>query len=428
MLRALGMLIVLTSSLATVRANPSDERSPEFAVDVMSVLSKAQCNSGTCHGNLNGKGGFKLSLRGDDPRYDFHSLVLASRGRRVNLVSAKQSLLLQKAAGLTPHRGGIRFSTSSPEYRLLLNWLRDGARGPSIDAATVVRLEVQPSEAIIASPTEYMQVDVTAFFSDGTLRDVTGRACYELSNLNASVSAEGRVRREKFGETTLLVRYLQQQVAVPIAFIQARPEYQWQDIPEQNEIDRHVFAKLRRLRINAADLCDDTVFIRRAYLDAIGRLPTPAEAQAFVHDQSVAKRQKLIDAILSRPEFADFWRVKWADMFCTEEKVLDTKGVEVFHGWIRDSIAVARPLDQFVHDLVLGFGSTYEHPPANFYRANRDPSTRGETTARLFLGTLPAMCKMPQPSFRSLDTRRLLRLGVVLFANRLQDGGQPAAR
>ncbi len=387
MLRTLGLLLIFVSLGVTAAANDARSGSPEFAVDVMSVLSKAGCNAGTCHGNLNGKGGFKLSLRGDDPQHDFNSLVLAARGRRVNLMSASRSLILQKATGAAPHRGGIRFGTTSPEYQLLLDWLRDGAPGPSADAATVTRLEVQPSQVIVASPTDDVQVRVTAFFSDGTSQQVTNRACYELSNLSASVDAGGRVSRNKFGETTLIVRYLQQQVPVSICFIEARPQYHWNETAENNEIDRHVFAKLRQLRINAANLCDDTVFVRRAFLDAIGRLPTADEAQHFVGDQDPCKRAKLIDALLSRPEFADFWALKWADVLRTEEKVLDSQGVKVFHGWIRDSLAAARPLDQFVRQLVLGLGSTFKNPPANFYRANRDPATRGETTARLFLGT-----------------------------------------
>ncbi len=387
MFRTPSLLLILISLGLTLCAEEVVTPESEFAVDVMSVLSKAGCNSGTCHGNLNGKGGFKLSLRGDDPEFDFHAMVLASRGRRVNLVSTEQSLFLQKATGTAPHRGGIRFHIESPEYRVMRDWLKTGASAPSPNAATVTRLEVTPMQAIVSAPKDSLEIRVSAFFSDGTSRDVTTRACYELSNLNASVNAGGRVTRTKFGETTLIVRYLQQQVAVPIAFVESRPDYQWRETPEHGEIDRHIYAKLRQLKINTAELSADTVFVRRSYLDAVGRLPTADEAQAFVRDQRPDKRSRLIDRLLSTPAFADFWALKWADILRTEEKVLDTTGVEVFHGWIRDNIAAARPLDQFVRDLVLGFGSTFTNPPANYYRANRSPTVRGETTARLFLGT-----------------------------------------
>jgi hypothetical protein len=241
------------------------------------------------------------------------------------------------------------------------------------------------------APNDVLPVQVQAVFSDGSSRDVTSVACYELSNLNATVDAAGRVTRTKYGETTLIVRYLQQQAPVSIAFIETKPDFQWQAPPEANEIDRHVFAKLQRLRLNPSPLCDDSTFVRRAFLDAIGRLPTADEARDFVADDRpeklAEKRAELIDELLARDEFADYWALKWADVLRTEEKVLDTKGVEAFHGWIRENIAIGRPLDQLVRDLVTGVGSTFEKPAANYYRANRDPATRGETTARLFLGT-----------------------------------------
>ena len=280
----------------------------EFSIDVMSILSKSGCNAGTCHGNLNGKGGFKLSLRGQDPDFDFHALTHESRGRRLNRSCPEQSLFLQKAIGAVPHRGGIRFTEDSKDYEVLLRWLRDGAAGPSKDAATVVRLEVEPREAIVIEPANQIEFQARAFFSDGTTRDVTELACYELSNLNSLVDANGTVSRAKFGESTLIVRYLQQQVPVPIAFTEARPDFVWSEPPKNNEIDDHVFAKLKRLRINPSELCDDSTFIRRAYLDAIGRLPSADEAKRFVTDGNPKKRADLIDTLLTREEFADFWR------------------------------------------------------------------------------------------------------------------------
>ena len=119
---AIGLLLILAS--LNVRADD-----PEFAVDVMSVLSKSGCNAGTCHGNLNGKGGFKLSLRGQDAEHDYRSLVLTARGRRVNTSVPERSLFLQKASGGVAHRGGIRFDTDSAEYQLLSQWLQQRREG-----------------------------------------------------------------------------------------------------------------------------------------------------------------------------------------------------------------------------------------------------------------------------------------------------------
>ncbi len=187
---AIGLLLIFAS--LSVRA-----ADPEFAVDVMSVLSKSGCNAGTCHGNLNGKGGFKLSLRGQDAMHDYRSLVLTARGRRVNTSVPERSLILQKASGGVPHRGGIRFDADSTEYQLLSQWLRSGAKGPSPSTPHVTRLQVEPSEAIVTEPASDLQIHVEAFFSDGNSRDVTSRACYELSNLNANVDDGGRVSRSQ---------------------------------------------------------------------------------------------------------------------------------------------------------------------------------------------------------------------------------------
>jgi hypothetical protein len=200
------------------------------------------------------------------------------------------------------------------------------------------------------------------------------------------VDHNGRVRCEKLGQTTLLVRYLTQQLAVQLAFLPARPGFTWNAPPPANYIDRLSFAQLQTLRMNPSPPADDTTFLRRAYLDVIGLLPTADEARAFLAERSPDKRAKMIDGLLQRPEFAEHWALKWSDVLRNEEKVLDAKGVDLFFGWIRDGIATGKPMDQFASELVTARGSTYENPPANFYRANRDPLTRGETAARLFLG------------------------------------------
>jgi Protein of unknown function (DUF1549)/Protein of unknown function (DUF1553) len=358
----------------------------EFSIDVMSVLSKSGCNTGACHGNLNGKGGLKLTLRGQDPADDFQALAVASRGRRINIGSPEASLILQKATGQLAHIGGTRFHAGSAEYEVLRRWIERGAPPPSDEEPRLERLQVEPMDAIVRSPQTELAVHVKAHFSDGTSREVSDRACYELSNLDASVDSKGVVQRHKPTELTLIVRYLHLQVPVRIAFIEARDNFDWSKPTPNNFVDRHVFAKLERLRLNPSSECSDTVFVRRAYLDAIGRGPSVNEAQEFVFDTSADKRERLINDLLHRPEFSDFWALKWADILRTEEKVLDPQGVDLFHAWIRESIAVGKPIDQFVRELVTGVGSTFENPPANFYRANRDPSTRGETTARLFLG------------------------------------------
>lgn len=358
-----------------------------FRRDVMAVISKAGCNAGTCHGNANGKGGLKLSLRGQDPDLDWVAFTREQGGRRVNPLEPEKSLLLLKATAAIPHEGGKRIGEGSPEYDALVQWVRDGAADSGAKGPRLTKLELTPAERVLVEPAAEVQLRALARFSDGSQRDVTRLAVYEPNNQVAKVSAEGRVTREKNGESTVLVRYLDQQIAVRLAFVPARPDFAWSDPLAQNFIDEHVFRKLRTLRINPSNLCDDTVFLRRAWLDLLGLVPTAEAARAFIADTSPDKRTRLIDELLWREEFNDFWALKWADLLKIEERQLDKEGMRVFHGWIRESVAKNKPLDQFARELIAARGSTFKNPPANWWRANRDPVTRAENTAQVFLGT-----------------------------------------
>ncbi|MGB8166379.1 MAG: DUF1549 and DUF1553 domain-containing protein, partial [Chthoniobacteraceae bacterium] len=350
-------------------------------------LSKAGCNAGACHGNATGKGGFKLSLRGQDPDLDWLAITREQGGRRVNLIQPEQSLALLKATAGIAHEGGQRFAVGSPEYQIFAEWLRSGAPDSGVKAPKLVKLEIAGAERVVIEPATELKLRVTAKFADGSVRDVTSLAVYEPSNQVAKVSADGRVTREKVGETNVLVRFLNQQVPVPIAFVPARPDFAWSNPPAVNFIDEQVFKKLRMLRMNPSELCSDATFLRRAYLDLLGIVPDAALARAFIADTDAEKRAKLIDELMQYDEFADFWALKWADLLKIEQRQLDYDGMKVFHGWIRESIAKNKPLDQFARELIAARGSTLKNPPANWWRANRDPVTRAENTARVFLGT-----------------------------------------
>jgi hypothetical protein len=360
---------------------------PSFHNEVMAVLSKAGCNSGPCHGNQNGKAGFKLSLRGEDPERDFQALTRDMFARRTNPAEPDQSLLLLKATAQLGHEGGQRFRRDSAEYAMLRNWIADGMPEDPPSTPKLVRLDVSPATKILVEPAKEIALDVKAVFSDGTRRDVRRLAVYEPANRVVTVSPEGLVRRERLGEETVLVRYLDQQAPVRLAFIPRRAGFKWANPPANNFIDEHIFARLRELRMNPSALCTDTEFLRRASLDLIGLLPTVAEARAFAADMRSDKRARLVDALLTRPEHADFWALKWADVLRNEEKVLDAKGIKAFQDWLRRSVAENKPVDQFARALVAGRGSTYTNPPANYYRALREPTARSEATAQLFLGT-----------------------------------------
>jgi hypothetical protein len=357
-----------------------------FRNDVMAVLSKAGCNQGACHGNQNGKGGFKLSLRGEDPAADFATLTHDLLGRRVNPHQPAESLLLLKPIGAVPHEGGQRFRVDSLEYGLLHDWIAAGMHPDSAAAPTLRTLTVSPEQQVLVEPADRVQLRVRASFTDGSERDVSRLAVYDPANLRITVDPRGEVVRQQFGEATVLVRYLDRQLAVQLAFVPARPGYAWDGTPEANYVDQHVFTKLRSLRRLPSALASDAVFLRRAYLDTLGVLPTADETRRFLTDPRSDRRVRLIDSLVERPEFADFWALKWSDVLRNEEKLLDRKGVRAFHAWIRQSIVDGKPLNEFARELIAARGSTYSEPAANFYRALRDPHARAEAVAQVFLG------------------------------------------
>ena len=420
--RVVVTFVALCLSAPGLAAESTHAADVSFQNEVMAVLSKAGCNLGTCHGNARGKGGFQISLRGQDPSGDFAILTRDWSSRRTNVSEPDLSLMLLKPTQQIAHEGGQRFEMDSAEYRMLRDWIATGMPFDPGDAPKLVKLTVTPREAFLAverggardesqqketnreqlggtssrtlvsrpsSPLDsawQLQLTAMAEFSDGSTRDVTKLAVYELAQPIADVSHDGLVTGRSVGETTVLVRYLNQQVGVRVAFIPERPDFAKSQLEPSNFVDELVFAKLDKLRINPSAVTDDATFVRRVHLDLLGLLPTADEARAFVADRAADKRARLIDALLERPEFADWWALKWSDLLRIEEKTLDRKGVENFHGWLRDSFATNKPLDQMIREIVAGRGSTYEVPPANFYRALRTPFERSEAVGQLFLG------------------------------------------
>ena len=358
-----------------------------FRNDVMAVLSKAGCNAGTCHGNKNGKGGFKLSLRGQDPEQDYLTLTRDIFSRRLDPVQPEASLILLKPTTTVPHEGGLRFKPGSEGYDILKQWIAAQMPNDLPTAPVLKRIEVTPSEKVLVEPAREVQLQVRAEFADDSSRDITSMAVYEPATPLVTVSAGGQVLGKGAGEGTVLVRYLNQQEPVRLAFVPARPGFKWTKPPANNYIDEQVFSKLKLLRMNPSGLTSDASFIRRAYLDLLGILPTVQEAKEFLRDASRSKRAQLIDELLLRPEHADFWALKWADLLQVEAHSLDNKGVQNFHHWVRKSVAENMPLNEFAREILSARGSTYDNPAANYYRPNRNPIARAKAAAQVFLGT-----------------------------------------
>ena len=381
-------LVLTTLGAQASHASSGDgNRPPSFRTDIAPLLSKAGCNMGACHGNLNGKGGFKLSLRGEDPSFDYQSLTHDQSGRRLSRIAPESSLIVLKPTGAIAHEGGMRFAHDSVEAQTLLAWIAAGANDDRASAPGVKSLRVFPAERILAPGALDQQLVVTAHFTDSTTRDVTRQAAYDLNDpTRAEVSATGQVRARGTSETVVAIRYMNGRATSRLAFLADRPGFVWNGGKPNGTIDTLVFAKLKALRINPSPVCSDSVFLRRAFLDAIGRLPDPAEARAFLESTDQAKRDKLIDRLVERPEFADFWALKWADLLRNEEKAMGEKGSWVLQRWLRDELARDAPLDSMVRKIVTGLGSTWQNPPASFHRTNRDPTSAAESIGQVFLG------------------------------------------
>ncbi|MBI3469378.1 MAG: DUF1549 domain-containing protein [Planctomycetes bacterium] len=288
-----------------------------FELDVLPVLTAAGCNSGACHGKARGQNGFQLSLLGFDPDFDYAAITQEARGRRVFPAAPDRSLLLQKPTAQVPHGGGERLTLESPEYRTVIRWIASGLPRASDDSPALERISIAPGQRSLARR-EQQQLTVTAHYSDRSTRDVT-RLCDFQSSEEAVVAVKGRGLLKAgtlVGESTIMARYMGQIATWNTAILQdgGVPAELYADLPRKNFIDEHVWNKLKALGITPSEPAGDSTFLRRAYLDVIGRLPTPDEARAFLADPSSDKRERLVDDLLARPEYADFWANKWADL------------------------------------------------------------------------------------------------------------------
>jgi hypothetical protein len=358
-----------------------------FATQVIPALTRAGCNSGACHGTPTGKNGFRLSLRGYLPDLDYDNLTRDMEGRRLNRLKPADSLILLKAVAAIPHEGGIRFDRHSHLYRLLCDWIAEGALPTPAGTPKLIRLEVTPSRRLLEAPADSQQLAVTAIFADGSRRDVTSLAKFSVNDPGiAAVSADGLVTFSKMGEVSVMVSYLSEMATAALTFLREVPGLAWQAPATKNFIDEHVFARLKLLRIQPSQLCADEEFLRRVYLDVCGILPNPEESRKFLADRAPGKRGKLIDRLLERPEYSDFWSLKWVDRLGCNNRFVGQRGAYSYHKWIWNQVNANVPLDQFVRDLITASGPNYSSPAASFYRRIRDPQMRVEAVSQLFLG------------------------------------------
>jgi hypothetical protein len=360
-----------------------------FRKETVAALTRQGCNSGACHGSPSGKGGFQLSLQAYDHAMDENSLTRSEEGRRTNSIVPEQSLLLLKPTMTVDHRGGLQLRTTDYAYEVLRQWIAEGCRVDATEGARCVRLELLPASGrVLTAPHLRQQLVARAHFDDGQVRDVTRLTRFSSSDEQiASVEEGGVVAGHQRGQVAVMARYLDQLVSTQLTMVEEIDGFHWSDPPANNYVDELVYEKLRQLQYEPSTLCSDTDFVRRVYLDVIGRLPTIDEQDAFLADQSAERRQQLVDRLLERPEYARFWALKWADLLHLQKGDLKEAGVHKFYNWLVDVFEKNTPLDRFAREMLTAQGSTYEHPATNYYRAFDEPTEAAETTAQLFLGS-----------------------------------------
>lgn len=356
-----------------------------FTREIEPVLTKFGCNQGACHGAQHGRGGFKLSLLGFDALFDHAEIVQSAKGRRVVVSDPERSILLQKPALVMEHGGGERIPLRGFAYARLRQWLADGAPEPKANDPAVSRLEVFPSRRVLV-PGEEQQIVVRATWTDGRAEDVTATAQFDtLNEAIATVTPAGLVTAKDRGETSIMIRFGGQatvmQVSLPFGGVPAG------NAPDAfNFVDEKLIAKWKDLGLSPSPLCSDEEFFRRIHLDGMGTLPEPAAVKAFLAEKDDAKRKRAIDKVLDRPEFVDFWAIKWGDLLRIDRDTLQEKGMWSFANWVRAALRDQKPVDEFVRDIITAEGSTYSEGPANFYRVGRTATDYAENVAQVFLG------------------------------------------
>ena len=387
---ALGILC-----LAALPVGADD--APSFLNEVVPVLTKMGCNSGSCHGKGLGQNGFKLSLRGYAPDADHRALVREFDGRRIDPTDPERSILIAKPSGQTPHEGGKLFGTGSREYATLLAWIRAGAPGSDAKEAKIAKLEVTPADKVLKVGEE-VQLTALATYTDGRKGDVTWLTKFDTNDASvAVVDAKGSVKAKRNGATSIRAAMLTEvSVAVlAVPFEKAVDESKF--AATNNFIDGPVFAKLRALRIEPSGLSDAAEFLRRATLDATGTLPTPEAVRSFLADTSGDKRAKVIDRLLETPEFIDYWTLFLSDLLQNRKErdhdVRGVKGVRQFHAWLREQVAANRPWDDLARDVLTATGSTTTSPQIGYTivtlgeHRETEKSELAESVAQAFLGT-----------------------------------------
>lgn len=370
-----------------------------FRSDIQPILTKGACNSGGCHGKAEGQNGFKLSVVAFDDQFDHAAITRHARGRRINVAAPEASLLLRKATGVLPHGGGAKVPVNGLWYQQIARWISEGAMLDEVNQNHSLQLEVYPQQVNV-QPDSGIQLQVFAIDENGQRRCVTREAeFFSNAEMVARPDHDGWVQVDDVpGEAAILVRYRGNVVTARVRLPQ---QHKVTPPATFNEIDSLVWDRLTLLGIQPAEVADDAVFLRRVFLDTIGTLPTIEEARNFLNDDSPDKRTALIHSLLERPEYADYWAMKWADILRVDREIIKSPGTIAMTRWLRSQFASNRPYDEFVSDIVTARGNTNSESPAAMYLVHNDPQKLARSISQVFLGVRIECAECHQHPFES---------------------------
>ncbi len=396
-----------------------------FPNQIVPIFTKNGCNGGGCHGKSSGQNGFKLSLLGFEPTEDYEHLVKEARGRRLFPASPTRSLLLMKGAASLPHGGGKRLDLASDDYKFLVRWIAQGMPYGKTNDPTVARIEVIPKERTMQLGGE-QQLVVLAHYTDGSIHDVTRGALFEANDKDlAKTSETGRITVfDKPGDVAVMVRY-QAQASVFRATIPLGAPVEKLPLAK-TFIDELIFKKLKIVGMPPSEISDDATFVRRACVDIAGRLPTPEETKAFLSDSNPAKRDQLIDKLLDSPDYADNFANKWSALLRNKRVEATHKhGTYAFHSWIRDSLVMNKPYDQFVREIIGASGEIGNNPAVAWYRQVNNNTAQLEDTAQLFLGQRLQCAQCHHHPFEKWSQQDYYSFGAFFAQVSRKPGTQP---
>lgn len=415
---ATPLLLAFSLFQPSMAAEPSPAV-PKFELDIQPILTANGCNAGACHGKSRGQNGFALSLLGFDPDYDYHALVNEARGRRLFPAVPEMSLFLRKGSGQMPHGGGVKLPTDGDAYKTIVAWIEAGMPRADENDPVFQRIEIAPQPQPLA-PNQNLGLTVTAHYSNGSTRDVTGTSFFQSSEAAiVAVNESGLLKAGELpGEATVMARYMGQIATWSTVIPRANPITAdvYDALPQNNLIDPLVWNKLRDLNILPSDPIGDEKYLRRVHLDLIGRLPTSEETREFIADPQENKRRLLVQKLLDRPEYVDFWANKWADLLRPNPYRVGIKATLSLDGWLRDAFRRNLPFDQFAEELVTAKGSTWRNGAVTVFRDRRTPEEITTMFSQLFLGVRLECAKCHQHPFEVYSQRDFYSLSAY-FAN-----------